>query len=469
MRVWKFFFCLFACASASLCADLEIQNVTVVDVVSGTERARQSILIHDGQITAVGSHVHAPRNARTISGAGKYAIPGLWDMHVHLWHRDNQFPLFLANGVTGVRDMGSDLSWVNHWRDQIKAGTLLGPHIQTSGPAVDGSASQDEKLPVFVVNGPNDARATFDRLDSLDIDFIEVLSGVSREAYFALIERARKYYVPVAGHVPAAVSLMEAIDARQKSVEHMTGILMACSKREDKLRSRLLLATEKKDWNAYREIRAEALDTFDLQKSAELFERMARFETREVPTLVMLRRSIYADADQLAASPHLAIIPASIRKGWTDPREDRKKISEATLELANAEYEKLRELLPIMKRAGVKIMAGTDTGDPYTFPGYDLHRELELLVTSGLSPLDALRSATLEPARYFDATDTTGSIEAGRDADLVLLDADPLQDIRNTQKIAAVILGGKYLTKAQLNSRCRVSPAPLHSKRNLNN
>ncbi len=465
MRVWKFAFCVFACVSASPCADLVIQNVTVVDVISGAERPNQSILIHDGQIAAVGTQLHVPKNVRVVNAAGKYAIPGLWDMHVHLWHRDNQFPFFLANGVTGVRDMGSDLSWVNQWRDQIKAGTLLGPHIQTSGPAVDGNASQDEKLPVFVVKGPNDARATFDRLDALDIDFIKVLSGVSRDAYFALIERARKYYVPVAGHVPASVSLMEAIDARQKSVEHMTGILMACSKREDKLRNRLLLAIEKKDWNAYREIRAEALDTFDTAKAAELFERMARFETREVPTLIMLRRSIYADADQLAASPHLAIIPASIRKGWTDPREDKKKVSAETLELANAEYEKLREQLPVMKRAGVKIMAGTDTGDPYTFPGYDLHRELELLVAAGLSPLDALRSATLEPAKYFDATDTTGSIETGRDADLVLLDADPLKDIRNTQKIAAVILGGKYLSKAQLNSRCKIRSGPVHTRR----
>lgn len=454
---WKFFAFLVALASVSPCADLLIQDVTVIDVNTGAALPHRSILIRDKQIAAVAIKVPIPKNARIVHGAGKFAIPGLWDMHVHLWYHDNQFPLFLANGVTGVRDMGSNLAWVNHWREQIKDGKLLGPHIVTCGPAVDGGTSDDEKLPIIVVNGPNDARATFDRLDNMDVDFIKVLSRVPRDAYFALLERARKYYIPVAGHVPSSVSLMEAINARQKSVEHMSGVLLACSKREDRLRNRMLLAVEKKDWNAYADLRAEVLDTFNSKKGAEAFEQMALYDVREVPTLGMLRRSMYADADELAASSYVQYIPAAIKKEWTDPRLDRKKVSARTLELANAEYEKLRDLVPIMRKAGVMMMAGTDTGDPYTFPGYDLQRELELLVGAGLSPLEALRSATLEPARYLDTTLSMGSVDAGKDADLVLLDADPLKDIRNTQKIAGVVVGGVYLPKLQLNAMLAAS------------
>lgn len=457
MWVWKSLLLLFALQTAASCADLLIENITVVDVTTGAELPKRSVLIHNTDIAAIGTHVRAPKAARVINGTGKFLIPGLWDMHVHLWYRENQFPLYLAHGITGVRDMGSNLSWVNQWRDQIKAGKLLGPHIETCGPPVNGTASNDPKLPVLVVHGPNDARTTFDRLDDLEVNFVKVLSGVPRDAYFALIERARKWYVPVAGHVPDAVSLMEAIDARQKSIEHMSGALLACSTHEEKIRNRLLLAEEKQDTNAYTELHAEILDTFDTKQADEVFQRMGLFDTREVPTLGMLSRRVFNDPDKLVADPRLAYISPEIRKHWPDPRESVKKIAPRTLEIARAEYRKERDLLPVMKRAGVKIMAGTDTGDPYTLPGWELHRELQLLVEAGLTPLDALRAATIEPAKFLAADEVLGWIDAGKTADLVLLDGDPLKDIRNTQKIAAVVLGGKYLPKTQLNAMLAAS------------
>jgi len=449
MRVWL---CLLSLCGLFLAhgSDFLIRNVTVVDVVTGRELPNHAVWIHNGQIAAVGERTGAPAAAAIVNGTGKYLIPGLWDMHVHLWYREHQFPLFLANGVTGVRDMGSDLNWVNHWRDEIKAGKLLGPRIQTCGPPVDGQPSGDSKLPVLVVRNPNEARATFDRLDGMDVDFVKVLSNVPRDAYFALIERARKWYIPVAGHVPYSVSLLEAIDARQKSVEHMTGVLLACSKHEDNQRKRLLLALEKNDFRLYEKINAEILSSFDAKKAEELFERMARFDTREVPTLTMLRREMFPDEKDPRSSPHLKYVAEDIRKSWIDPGETEAPMAESTRSLLAAQYAKLCELLLQMKRAGVKIMAGTDTGDPYTFPGYDLHRELELLVAAGLTPLEALRSATSEPAAYFGAEESTGSIQKGMAADLLLLAADPLADIRNTQKIEGVFVDGKYLSKARL-------------------
>jgi imidazolonepropionase-like amidohydrolase len=430
-------------------SDFLIRNVTVVDVKTGAELPKHSVWIHNGLIAAVGERSAAPAAAVIVDGTGKYLIPGLWDMHVHLWYKEHQFPLFLANGITGVRDMGSDLNWVNHWRDEMKAGKLLGPRVQTCGPPVDGQASGDPKLPVFVVRTPNEARDTFDRLDNMDVDFVKVLSNVPRDAYFALIERARKWYIPVAGHVPESVSLMEAIDARQKSVEHMTGVLLACSKNEDALRKRLLLAIQAQDEASYVKVHTEILRSYDPKKAEELFERMARFETREVPTLVMLRREMFPDKED-RKSPQMKLISPEIRKSWAAPGETEEPIPESTRALMAAQYAKLCEVLVQMKRAGVKIMAGTDTGDPYTFPGYDLHRELEQLVQAGLTPLDALRSATIEPAVYLGAEESIGSIEKGMAADLVLLGADPLADIRNTTKIDGVFVNGRYLPKAKL-------------------
>jgi imidazolonepropionase-like amidohydrolase len=266
------------------------------------------------------------------------------------------------------------------------------------------------------------------------------------------VERARKWGLPVAGHVPDTVTIDEAITARQNSMEHLMGMLLACSSDEQKIRPLRALAIEQKDGKALVGIAERTLVTFDPTKAGNLFERMARYSSYQVPTLVMLRRSAYADADDVVRDPRLKYIPSAIRKDWDDPREEKKKIPEATLALIGQQYERLAWIVEQMQRQGVPIMAGTDTGDPYTFPGYDLHRELQLLVKAGLTPAQALRSATLTPAEYLDADESLGSVVQGKIADLVLLDADPLKDIRNTQKISAVVLGGKYLSKAKLDS-----------------
>lgn len=433
-------------------SNLLIRNVTLIDVNSGVELPRRSILIRDDKIASVGAVVRAPARTQVINAAGKYAIPGLWDMHVHLWYKEHLFPMYLAYGVTGVRDMGSDLNQLNAWRKQIASGELLGPHIETCGPAVDGFPSADPKLPVVVVRDPTEARATYDRLDNMNVDFIEVLATLPRDAYFALVERARKYYSPVAGYIPGTVSVMEAIDARQKSIEHMSGILIACSSDENRLSGPHNLAIERKDWAGAAELEGRAMASYDARKAEELFERMARFETRQVPTLMMLRRTAFLDTDKQVGDPHLSHIPLAIRRTWRDPREDKKLLSPDSLDFMKVEYEKLVNILRTMRRAGVPIMAGTDAGNAYTYPGIDLHRELELLVQAGLTPLEALRSATLEPGKYLGAHDTLGSIAPGKVADIVLLDADPLKDIRNTQKIEAVFLQGKYLPRSKLNS-----------------
>ena len=382
-------------------AELMIRDVTVVDVSSGTTHPNRSILIRGDKIVAIGASFEAPKAARVVNGAGKFVIPGLWDMHVHLTRRD-RLPLYVTQGVTGVRDMGSDLDRTKDWRLQIGRGEILGPHVETCGPPFDGFPSTDGALPVTMVRGPNEARASYDDLDNRSVDFIGVLPRLPRDAYFALIERARKYYSPVAGAVPASVSVMEAVDNRQGSIDQMSGILLACSTEERRLRGPRALALERRDWAEVQDLDAKALETFSQEKADALFHRMAMFETRTVPVLVKLR-----------SSP-----------------------------CAKDQFQKLEQLVVAMHRAGVEIMAGAD--------GEQIHDELELLVAAGLSPVEALRSATLAPAKYLEAAESLGQVEQGKIADLVLLDGNPLTDIRNTRKISAGVLGGKYLNKPRL-------------------
>ncbi|HEV2687056.1 MAG TPA: amidohydrolase family protein [Bryobacteraceae bacterium] len=384
--------------------DTLIRNVTIVDVATNSTHPKRSILIRGDKIAAIAAQLPASKSVQIVDGAGKYVIPGLWDMSVHLRDRE-QLEQFPAYGITNVRDMGSDFHRVKEWRAEIKSGKLLGPGVKTCGPAIDGFPSEFPWLPVKLIRSPMDARSAFDTLDDQNVDFFGILPRLPRDAYFALIERARKWYSSVAGDVPATVSAFEAIDARQRSIDHMSGILLACSSEERRLREPRSLALERNDREGFDFAEAVALQTFNQQKADTLLERMARFETRAVPTLVKLH---------------------------AQPGE--KDI-----------YPKLTQLLVRMQRAGVAILSGSDSEKSES-----LHEELELMVAAGLTPAEALRSATLEPARFFDSTDTMGAIDKGKTADLVLLDADPLADIRNTRKIAAVFVAGKYLPKARL-------------------
>ena len=387
--------------------DLLIRNVTIVDIGADTTHPKSSILIRGDRIAVIGREILVTKGTTIVEGVGRFVIPGLWDMHVHLARRD-QLPHYLAQGVTGVRDMGSDLDRAKEWRRAIDEGEVLGPHIETCGPPLDGFPAKGADNPVTIVRSPGEARTVFDRLDNHGVDFIGVLPRLPRDAYFALIERARKYHRPVAGAVPATVSVLEAVDNRQRSIDKMSGILLACSTEERKLRGPRALALDRRDWAEFQDLETKAIESFDPAKADSLFRRMAMFETRSVPVLVKLRSS---------------------------PR-------------TKEHYPKFAELVLAMQRAGVAILAGAD--------GAQIHDELESLVDAGLTPAEALRSATIEATKYLDASGSLGMVEQGKIADLVLLDANPLADIRNARRISAVVFGGKYLGELRLRTLAAV-------------
>lgn len=435
---------------------LAITNVTLIDATGAAAQPDMTVVITGDRISLLGksAQLKPPKAARIIDGKGKYLMPGLWDMHVHTWNKELFFPLYLANGVTGVRDMFGYIVQINRWRQEIEAGTLVGPRIVAAGPIVDGPK------PVWpgsiAVANAEQGREVIDELKERGADFAKVYSLLPRDAYFAIAEEARRQKFPFAGHVPDAVSALEASDAGQKSIEHFTGVLLSCSAAEAELRkARAEALAQPNPIEALRAHRHEhtrrMLETYDEKKAAALFERFAKNGTWQVPTLTVLRVFASINDKSLTEDPRLKYMPEYVKQIW-QPKNDFRLKNKTDEDLADEKliYQKQLEMISAMRRAGVEFLAGTDTPNPYCYPGFSLHDELALLVKAGLTPMEALQTATRNPAKYLGLLDTLGTVEKGKAADLLLLDANPLDDINNTKKIAAVIVRGRLFPRAEL-------------------
>jgi hypothetical protein len=448
----KLFTAFVLCALPLVGQSLVIRDVTLIDATGRAARAHVTVIAAGDRIVSVGpsGSTPAPRGSRVIDGKGKYLIPGLWDMHVHLWDKYSLFPLYVAAGVTGIRDMGSDFARTNRWRKQ--AGS---PRVYTSGPAVMGPTLKSGKLAVLRVTSGGDAEQTVNQLFEMDVDFVKILTNVPRGAYFSLAHRARIHRLPFAGHLPDAVTLSEVIEERQRSIEHLFGFPLACSSEEESLRAQRAEALDKKDRAGLARIHDRIYETYREAKALDYGRRCARWMVWLTPTLTLHERLSLLDMKKLTSDPAFQYIPASIRKGWDDPRVEFERTSKEDLETARLDFERGMNIVAAMKRGGAEILAGTDTGDPQTVAGFSLHDELALLVRAGLTPLEAIQAATRNAARCLGVENRFGTIEKGKAADLVLLDADPLADIRNTRKISTVVLRGKAYSRAQLDGFVR--------------
>jgi hypothetical protein len=452
---------------------LTIGNVNVVDVETGSVR-KSFVRITNGVISAIGPA--GPTGM--LDGTGKFLIPGLWDMHVHLWEKRPMLGLYVAHGVVGVRDMGSDFARTNAWRKDVESGRAIGPRIYTPGSPINGPANPIEKMPVITATNGDQARRSVDTLDQQGADFIKTLSTLSADAYFAVAQRARVIRAVFAGHVPESVRVSQALDARQKSMEHLFGIAMACSSEEIDLREARLLAIATDNNGDLARIRARSYETFSESKASELFRRMARFETWQTPTLTLRKRLSLIGIDELVQQG-TELAPTDVRAAWDDPRDQVKKSTPEQIQRFQFDFDFHAKIVALMQRSGVGLLAGTDTGDPYVLPGRALHDELELLVQAGLTPVQALRTATINPARYFGIQAQAGSVDRGKRADLVA--ANPIEDIRNVRKVSAVILRGRLLDRSRLDRLTKeidaawdanspsstVKPAPSSPKRRV--
>jgi imidazolonepropionase-like amidohydrolase len=431
---------------------LAITHVTAIDTTGGPSLPDMTVMIIGNRITAVGKakEVAVPEGAQVIDATGKFLIPGLWDMHSHGVNPS----LLLANGVTGERIMWGGPR-VLQLRNEFEQGTPLGPRFVTCGNIFDGPKPVRDTT-LKIANAAEGRQAVRDcKKDGYD--FVKVYSLLPREAFLAIVDEAKKQRLPVAGHVPEFISVAEASDAGLTCMEHLYGMLAGCSRIENELRKELTDAVNKPEAPAslvYDLRNAQIkrlLETYSDEKAQALFARLAKNGTWQCPTLTVLRAVSQLDDRDFTNDPRLKYMSPERRERWKPENDFRlKDWTNADFAQQKMRFRKELELVGIMRRAGVEFLAGTDTPNPYCFPGFSLHDELALFVEAGLSPLDALQTATRNPAKFLDREKDLGTVEKGKLADLVLLDADPLKDIQNTKKIASVIVSGKLLTRETL-------------------
>ena len=458
-----------------------IVDVTIIDVDAGTKRAGMTVAISGDRITTVGESdlVELPDGAEVVDGTGRYLIPGLWDMHAHTSTvritRDVILPLFVANGVTGIRNMAADcfergspscvppdlpdpLPSVHdfaRWRQEMESGRMIGPRVVASSANLHGPAPGEPSTPQNP-GTPADARAHVRLLKERGVDFIKVYSEFPRDAYFALMDEARRMGLPVAGHVPVLVRASEAATAGQASLEHIGpgNELEECSPGEVQLR-RQLLDELTGDSGFALPVLAEIAATYDTALCARVFKSLVENDTWVTPTLMVAR------------------LPSEIEVPWQNDARRRflaqteldywtewDQIFTSLLGTAadQATYSTwIRRVVREMRGAGVRFLAGTDAGYPGIYWGSTIHEELRLLVSAGLTELEALRAATSAPAEFLGREADLGSVEPGKFADLVLLDGDPLANIGNTERIAAVFVRGRLFDRSDLDSLLRAA------------
>jgi imidazolonepropionase-like amidohydrolase len=434
-----------------------LTHVNVVDVSGGAIGSDTTVVVADGKITVVAPTARArvPADAQVVDAAGKFLIPGLWDMHVH-WYDERLLPLFIANGVTGVRQMwGMPMHF--SWRERAKTGVLMTPRLSLASTIVDGPN------PVWqgsiVVGDADQARAAVRKIKDGGFDFVKVYERLPREAYFAIAQESKTLGIPFAGHVPRALSAMEASNAGQRSIEHLSGVLYGASALEDQLIARRVDVSKAQDGQpidaaaraTFRELNERALASYDEKKALALFAAFVRNGTWHCATLTVLRSMASLDDPAFTSDPRLKYMPSAIRDSWV-PKRDFRLSSKGPEDYAldRRVLRKQMELVGAMRRAGVRMIAGTDVLNPFAFPGFSLHDELGLLVDAGLTPLQSLQAATVNAAAYLDQSAVRGTIEPGKSADLVLLDANPLENIANTKRIALVVLNGRLYGRHEL-------------------
>lgn len=447
-----------------LAGDFLVRNVAIVDVVEGRIVAGRDVLVRDGRLVSIeaSSPGAVGEGLVVVDGTGKFLIPGLWDMHVHSLKISPQYthPLSIAHGITGVREMwgcpgiadpfvacGED---IERWRAGLRDHSVLAPrYIQRSSYAINGERGVPGAAPAFFkVRNADEARALVAHEAAAGVDLLKVYTDLPPAAYAALVDEASKRGLRVAGHLPVRVPLETVLAAGQHSVEHPRIFLFECYRGAAAFRA---LPDPMRAFTP--DLRARFIDGHDRERCAGLMATMAASGTWWTPTLQVLRMSAFAGDRGFREDARLRYIPYIFRRGlwqWdADGAAANARLAsgrEVSAELYRLAMDNVRDA----HAAGVRIVAGTDSGDTYVFPGFAIHDELAELVRAGLSPTDALRSATIDAARFAGQAQDFGSIAPGKMADMVLLDADPLADIRNTGRIAGLFFNGRYLDRAAL-------------------
>ena len=444
-----------------------IQNINTIDPVDGL-KAKQTVIIKGGKILKIAptSELKLAAGNEIIDGTDKFMIPGLWDAHVHFSYMEEiapiMFDLFLAYGITSVRDTGGRIEYVKQWQDKSLANPTAAPRVMIAGPLLDGMPNvydgSDPGHPPLSVGlaTVEDVNEQIEFLDSVGVDFLKSYEMLTPEQFTALAEHARAKGYRVTGHVPLSMDVITASNAGLNSMEHMRNLEISCASNADELlaqRRQMLSDGQNETGGVLRSSihqaqRQTAIENYDPDKAAEVLAVLAKNQTWQIPTMAL--NTIFVDKPFMQShwQESFTYMPDSTAEQW----------NEIIAEVMNAEVSPFRQqyaqwmkdMIKNVHNSGIGIMAGTDTPIGFLTPGFSLHEELNVLVSSGISPLEALKTATINPAKYFGLEDELGSIKENMWADLLILNANPLDDISNTRNIITVIKQGNVYDRAEL-------------------
>ncbi|MEX2531951.1 MAG: amidohydrolase family protein [Gemmatimonadota bacterium] len=441
-------------------ADLVLTGVHVVDVVAGEVHRNRQLAISDGRVTALLDDPEAAAGidaTEVIQTNGHYVIPGLWDMHVHFRGGEELIeenralaPLYIAHGVTTVRDAGGDIApAIMEWRDEMEAGTLTGPRILTSGPKIDGpSGGWDGSIRLTEAD---QVAAAFDSLQALGVDYVKLYDGTTpREVFLEALAEAERRNMIVTGHMPYSVLFEEAIEGGLDAIEHLYFPFKGSATNEDSVTMAIRESAGTDNPLGFWQALGLLIPAYDEARAQEVFTRMASAGMAALPTLHIMDVLSWVDEVDHSDDPELQYIHPAIQETYQGRVQGAINASESARQERRELQRIFIEMVQPMHEAGVRILAGSDAGpfNSHVYPGTGLHSELEALVDAGLTPAEALRAATIHAAEFMRLGDELGQIAPGYRADLVLLSANPLEEISNTRQVAAVILDGRRVLDA---------------------
>lgn len=445
-----------------------IENISTIDAKSGLQND-MTVVILDNKIVKVTKTVDLQLAAenKIVDGTGKYLIPGLWDAHVHFAFIEElapaMFDLFLGYGITSVRDTGGRIEFVKAWKDKAESDPKKAPRVMIAGPLIDGTpnvydGSSPSFPPLSVHVADVDATiAVVEELDSIGVDLLKAYEMLTPEKFKAITRLAKEKGLKVTGHIPLSMDVISASNAGLNSIEHFRNLEMSMVANWEELlaeRREVLKNKEQKSGGALRSSlhklqRYDAIKKTDSVTFYKVLDALKKNDTWQIPTLALSRLFAYRVFTSAEYQKDFNALPAEIKKQWetsitalekTPMDEGSQRFSDWAMSIVDK-----------MHSMGIHFMAGTDAPIGFQVPGISLHEELVLYVEAGMTPLEALETATLLPAVYFDLQDELGLIEENMIADLLVLDANPLDAIENTKKINAVIKDGHLMDRTHLN------------------
>ncbi len=429
VTIWMFF-----AANLSHADTTAFINVNVVPMSTETVLEEQTVIVEDGIITQLGdvNEVSIPEEALAVDGTDRFLMPGLAEMHAHVPDSDSAeleryLTLFVANGVTTIRGMLGRPSHLE-LRGQLQRGEIFGPQLITSGPSLNGRS----------VSGEADARRQVREQAEAGYDFIKIHPGLTREEFTGLAETANELDIPFAGHVPVAAGIATALQLGMATIDHLDGYFVALLP-PDSYRSG--------GFGSFFDVMLA--EDIDESKIGDIAAATAAAGTWNVPTQVLIELRVDATpVEDLRLRPEMKYMPPEAVNSWVAAKERQLAERGFDADTAARAITLRRNLILALHEAGAGLLLGSDAPQVFNVPGFSLHRELDVLVQSGLTPYEALATGTTAVAEFLGTN--TGTVAVGKSADLLLLDANPLEDIRNSRRIHGVMLRGEWLSAKRL-------------------